>query len=300
MTRFLRPAVALLASVCLSRGVSAQTSEKVDPWVPMAGARATTPADALLMRGGAVRTNRLYSDFVFAFEFRLMDGQSEGSVLVRSRFGYGNSPTIVRGYRVALNAKASGTNALGRVSAAEMHMKETAFEPVRAAWPPDAWQECEIRAERDTLTVTINGTMASTVQGLDEFTGYLALESTSGSGISFRNLRATRLPQSRDPFGQGAHQRSEPGVTLPKQLASARPFYPREPFDAGIEGTVGLLVVVRADGSVGDIRVTKPVEPTLDEAAIASARQWRFSPGAKDGEPVDVIVSLTVSFTLRK
>jgi outer membrane biosynthesis protein TonB len=85
---------------------------------------------------------------------------------------------------------------------------------------------------------------------------------------TLRNLRATRLPQSREPFGQGAHRASEAGVTLPKQLASAQPFYPREPFDARIEGTVGLLLVVKADGSIGDIRVTKPVESNLDEAAI--------------------------------
>jgi protein TonB len=84
------------------------------------------------------------------------------------------------------------------------------------------------------------------------------------------------------------------------RLASSQPFYPREPFDARIEGTVGLVLVVKADGSIGDIRVGKSVEPNLDEAAIASARKWRFSPGTKDGEPVDVIVSMTVAFGLRK
>jgi TonB family protein len=298
MNRLAGPAFALLMSATSSVYPSAQSApEKVDPWVPMAGARATTSLDALLMRGGAVRTNRLYSDFVFEFEFRLIDAQSEGDVMVRSRFGYGNSPTSVRGYRVALNAKANSKDALGRVTAIEMHLKETAFEPVRAPWPADAWQECEIRAQRDKLTVKINGSIASTIEGLDEFTGYLALESTSGAGVAFRNLRATRLPQAHDPFGEGAHPVSEPGVAPPQKLEGPGPFYPREPYDANVQGNVGLVVVVQADGSVGDIRVAKPLEPNLDEAAIASARRWRFKPGTKDGQPVDVIVRLDISFS---
>jgi hypothetical protein len=85
-----------------------------------------------------------------------------------------------------------------------------------------------IRAGR----VKVNGAVVSRIQDLDEYTGYLALESTSSDGIAFRNLRAIRLPQSHEPFGQGAHKASEAGVALPKQRASAQPFYPREPFDA--------------------------------------------------------------------
>jgi TonB family protein len=297
MNRHARPALAILMWAALSVCLDAQTPEKVDPWVPMAGARATTAMDALVMRGGAVRTNRLYSDFVFAFEFRLMDAQAEGRVLVRSRFGYGNSPTTVRGYRVALNSSLLGKDALGRVTAVEMHMKETTFEPVHARWPPDEWQECEVRADRDTLTVKINGALVSRIQDMDEFTGYFALESTSSGGVAFRNLRVTRLPQSHEPFGQHAHRPSEPGVALPQKLDGPAPFYPREPYDAHIQGTVGLVVVVQADGSVGDIRVAKSVEPNLDEAALGSARRWRFKPGTKDGEPVDVIVTLDISFS---
>jgi TonB family protein len=301
MNRCARPALVIVITGILSVCLSAQsTPVKVDPWVPTVGARANTELDALVIRSGAVRTNRLYSDFVFAFEFQLPDARSQGSVLVRSRFGYGNSPTTVRGYRVALTGRSDGKDALGRVTAAEMHMKETAFEPVRALRPPGEWQECEVRAERDTLIVRVNGTMVSTIQGLDEFTGYLALESTSTSGIAFRNLQATRLPQAHEPFGQDAHRMPELGVVLPQQLEAAQPFYPKEPFDARIEGTVGLELVVQANGSVGDVRVVKSLNPDLDEAAMACARRWRFRPGTKDGQPIDLIVTLDISFSLRR
>jgi hypothetical protein len=33
--------------------------------------------------------------------------------------------------------------------------------------------------------------------------------------------------------------------------------------------------------------------------AIKAAKQWRFSPGTRLGEPVPVVVSIELSFTLR-
>ena len=296
-----RLALALVMSGAVSVCMSAQsTPEKVDPWVPIPGVRTSTDLDALIVRHGVVRTNRLYSDFVFTVEFQLVEQRSHGSIMVRSRFGYGGRATSVRGLRVALTGEVDGKEALGRMRAADTHVKENTFAPAQFVRPPGEWQECEIRAERDTITVKVNGVLVSTNQSSDDFAGYLALETTSNSGIAFRNLRAIRLPHAHDPFGQNAHQPSEPGVALPQQLTTDRPFYPKEAFEANIQGTVGLVVVVRADGSVGDIRVTKPLEPNLDEAAIDSARKWRFKPGTKDGQPVDVIVRLDISFSRRK
>ena len=38
---------------------------------------------------------------------------------------------------------------------------------------------------------------------------------------------------------------------------------------------------------------------SLDEEAIRAAQQWRFAPGTRFGEPVAVLVSIELSFTLR-
>jgi TonB family protein len=146
--------------------------------------------------------------------------------------------------------------------------------------------------------VKINGALVSTIRDLDEFTGYFGVESTSTKGIGFRNFRAIRLPQAHEQFGADAHSITELGLVRPQKIEDARPFYPREAFDARIEGTVGLQAVVQANGSVGDIRVTKPLEPNLDEAAIGSARKWRFKPATMDGERVDVVVWFEISFTV--
>jgi TonB family protein len=55
------------------------------------------------------------------------------------------------------------------------------------------------------------------------------------------------------------------------------------------------------DGTVGDVRVTKSLDPIfgLDQEAIKAARGWRFAPGTRQGQPVPVLVTIELSFTLR-
>jgi TonB family protein len=37
----------------------------------------------------------------------------------------------------------------------------------------------------------------------------------------------------------------------------------------------------------------------LDEEAIKAARQWRFAPGTRMGQPVSVQITIELTFTLR-
>jgi TonB family protein len=55
------------------------------------------------------------------------------------------------------------------------------------------------------------------------------------------------------------------------------------------------------DGTVGDVRITKSLDPVfgLDQEAIKAARQWRFKPGMRLGQPVPVIITIELTFTLR-
>jgi len=69
--------------------------------------------------------------------------------------------------------------------------------------------------------------------------------------------------------------------------------------DRKVEGSVFLEVVVKADGTVDDkVRVTKSLDPDLDQQAIKAAKQWTFKPGTIDGKPVPVSVSLELTFSL--
>lgn len=303
MNSILRLAIAGVAAVCTMPAVAVAQSDvasvSIGPWIAERGARASYQAGTLVVRNGSVRTNRIYSDFVLRFEFRFSSPGSEGCLWVRSWFGYG-SPTNERGYRIALKDKADGKDALGRVTADEVKMKEVAFHPIGPMRPTGGWREIEVRAERDKITVRVDGTAVSALESVDEFVGYIALQSSRGSGIEFRNLLAESLPAAQEPFGGNAYRTSEPGVDLPRAVETAQPFYPREPHAAGVQGTVSLELVVERIGSVGDIRVIKSLHPDLDQAAIGSTRKWRFMPGTRDGQPVDVIVTMEVAFRLRK
>src|SRR5262245_22487263 len=90
------------------------------------------------------------------------------------------------------------------------------------------------------------------------------------------------------------------GVTLPVVMKQVKAQYTREATDAHIEGVVVLEVVVLANGMVGDIKVSKSLDPTygLDDQAVKAMKQWRFKPGTKDGKPVAVRVEVEMAFNL--
>ena len=52
----------------------------------------------------------------------------------------------------------------------------------------------------------------------------------------------------------------------------------------GIEGRLVLTIVVGPDGSVLDVKVDKPVDPSLDAAAVAAVKTWTFKPAMRCGK----------------
>jgi protein TonB len=61
---------------------------------------------------------------------------------------------------------------------------------------------------------------------------------------------------------------------------------------------VVLAVVVGADGFIQDARVLRGLGLGLDENAVAAIRQWEFSPGMKEGQPVPVAATVEVNYRL--
>jgi len=99
----------------------------------------------------------------------------------------------------------------------------------------------------------------------------------------------------------GGIYRPGSGVINPRILREVKPQYTADAMRAKVQGTVLLECVVLADGTVGRIDVVKSLDPTfgLDQEAVRAARQWRFLPGTRFGEPVAVLVTIELTFTLR-
>lgn len=97
----------------------------------------------------------------------------------------------------------------------------------------------------------------------------------------------------------GGPYRPGSGITPPGLLREVKPDYTEEARRRGIGGDVVLEIVVRSDGSVGDVRVVQGLGGGLNERAVEAVRQWRFSPARRHGTPVDVMVEVAVEFKLR-
>jgi TonB family protein len=91
------------------------------------------------------------------------------------------------------------------------------------------------------------------------------------------------------------------GVINPRILREVKPQYTADAMRAKVQGTVLLECVVLPDGTVGRVDVVKSLDSTfgLDQEAVKAAKQWRFQPGTRFGEPVAVLVTLELTFTLR-
>ena len=91
------------------------------------------------------------------------------------------------------------------------------------------------------------------------------------------------------------------GVTSPIPTKRAQPAYTADAMRRRLQGVVVLNCVVRIDGTCSDIRVVRSLDMMygLDQQAVASAREWRFRPGTRLGEPVPVQVTLEIAFSMR-
>ena len=92
------------------------------------------------------------------------------------------------------------------------------------------------------------------------------------------------------------------GVTLPVVTREVKPKYTPEAMQARIQGTIWLEIVVGEGGDVIRVDVSRSLDDKygLDREAVAAAKQWAFKPGTKDGKPVPVLVTLEMTFTLKK
>lgn len=120
----------------------------------------------------------------------------------------------------------------------------------------------------------------------------------SGRGTGVGSGRGSGVgPGSGGGIGGGVF-RIGGGVTSPRLLYKVEPEYSEEARKAKYQGTVMLTVEVWEDGIAHNIRILRSLGLGLDEKAVEAVRQWKFSPGKKDGKPVRVAAQIQVSFRL--
>ena len=88
-------------------------------------------------------------------------------------------------------------------------------------------------------------------------------------------------------------------VTPPTIITRVEPVYSAEAREARYQGTVVLEIVIKKDGTPEILRVVRGLGFGLDENAIEALKAWRFKPGMRNGELVDVMLNVEVNFNLK-
>jgi TonB family protein len=85
-------------------------------------------------------------------------------------------------------------------------------------------------------------------------------------------------------------------VSAPVAMTKVDPAYPAELMRDRVEGTVILYAIIHKDGSVGSVRVLHSVQGRLDESARLALARWKFRPGTKNGQAVDLEAVVQIPF----
>ncbi len=111
------------------------------------------------------------------------------------------------------------------------------------------------------------------------------LTSSTGSWI----IHFAELKQSND----------KAALSAPVATMQVDPAYPPDVLRDKVEGTVTLYAVIRADGTVDDVKVLDSLDSRLDQTAARALSRWHFRPGTRNGEPVALEAVVEVPFRMK-
>ena len=80
-------------------------------------------------------------------------------------------------------------------------------------------------------------------------------------------------------------------------ISQPRPVYPPLAKAARVQGVVKLDALISKEGTIQNLKLISG-PPLLVQAAMAAVQQWRYKPTLLNGEPVEVITTIDVNFTL--
>jgi protein TonB len=110
-------------------------------------------------------------------------------------------------------------------------------------------------------------------------------------------------PQVSAPAADTAARPSGPqrvggDIRPPERVTYVAPNYPDIARTAHVEGKVVLEATIDEWGVVKNVTVRQSV-PLLDKAAIEAVSKWRYAPTRLNGQPIAIVMMVTVTFTLR-
>ena len=104
---------------------------------------------------------------------------------------------------------------------------------------------------------------------------------------------AEKLPMKPEHAGQ---------LKIVADINEPMPPYPEEARQAGKEGDLEIFITVARNGDVVGARVTNPVDPAIDQAALATVRTWKFevTRGEQAGFPIKLLYRMSCDSLMDK
>jgi TonB family protein len=104
--------------------------------------------------------------------------------------------------------------------------------------------------------------------------------------IRFIALSALALLVTRPASAQDATEPASAALSPPKLVQAAQPVYPPAQLQSGTSAVVALVLTLDETGQVTDVSVATSAGDDFDQAAITAAKQLKFEPATRDGNPV--------------
>jgi TonB family protein len=249
---------------------------------------------------GWIHTKATYRDFRLTLMFRAGEASS-ASLYFRTWQRLDKIGMPANGYEVVLGSGAP-PRVTGRILAhgRSARISERIDSPQSRGETVNTWQHLALEVRSGDAGVFIDEQPVLGVTGLENPVGFIGLRGEAGH-VDVRDIVLT--PMHRDPVRKlaGLRPKDIAGVAMPKLKREVKPAYTAEAMRERIRGAVLLEALIGEDGAVREIAVLDSLDPTygLDNEAVRAARQWRFEPARKDGKPVQVVVSIEMTFTLK-
>ncbi len=80
-------------------------------------------------------------------------------------------------------------------------------------------------------------------------------------------------------------------------IRQPKPLYPPLAKAARVQGTVKFQATISKEGTIQNLQLLSG-PPLLVQAAMQAVKQWVYKPTLLNGEPVEVITTIDVNFTL--
>lgn len=107
-------------------------------------------------------------------------------------------------------------------------------------------------------------------------------------------------PQSTNPNSGTAQTPSavkvSAGIVEGHLVRPVAPHYLPVARQAGVEGDVGLRALISKTGDVVKVCIAKALGAGMDDEAVNTVQQWKYSPYRLNGEPIEIKTNMALSF----